>query len=250
MRVEAIVKWRRLMIWAWAVLSALWWVSVLVQVYFTRSTCMCDRLTEPSGIDVLVFLAVIVVPPLLVLGAGTAAAWVVRSVGRAYLRSRSHRRSHRHLFSHAVVVVVMLPALVLLHGCGGFQPSKSYEGAERPESKLAVVNCGANVSPDSVIIMDVASGTTVYSGKFASAACVVIGNKIRVAPKQYMISFDACGYKSGCKYLNATVTLKAGHSYWIGGDKCYMFCFSVDSYTEYVWIEDETTGEVLAGHAI
>jgi hypothetical protein len=87
------VKWRRRVIWAWAVLSALWCVSVLVQVYFTRSTCMCDRSTEPRATDVLVFLAVIVVPPLLVLGAGTAAAWVVRSVGRAYLRSRSDVRS-------------------------------------------------------------------------------------------------------------------------------------------------------------
>jgi hypothetical protein len=162
----------------------------------------------------------------------------------------SYRCGHRHLFSHAAAAVVMLSALVLLHGCGGFQPSKSYEGAERPDSELAVVNCGADVSPDSVVIKDATNGTVVYSGKFASGACVVIGNKIRVAPKQYMISFDACGYKSGCKYLNATVTLEAGHSYWIGGGKCYMFCFSVDSYTEYVWIEDETMDEVLAGHAI
>ena len=76
------MKWRRGMIWAWAVLSALWCVFVLVPVNSITFLCGCER-PELSGMEMLIILAVIVVPPLLVLGAGAAVTWAVKRLGRA-----------------------------------------------------------------------------------------------------------------------------------------------------------------------
>ena len=76
--VEGIVKWRRGMIWAWAVLSALWCVFNLVPLYFTTFPCICDGSIEYGGIEALRDFAVVVVPPFLVLGAGALVAWIAR----------------------------------------------------------------------------------------------------------------------------------------------------------------------------
>jgi hypothetical protein len=70
------------MIWAWAVISALWCVFVLVWMNSIYLPCACET-PKLGSMGMLTILAVIVVPPLLVLGAGTAVARVVRSLGRA-----------------------------------------------------------------------------------------------------------------------------------------------------------------------
>jgi hypothetical protein len=48
---------------------------------------------------------------------------------------------------------------------------------------------------------------------------------------------------------NDTVELVAGHSYLVDGEACsdLNFCTSHPNGSIYVWIKDETTGQVIAG---
>jgi len=83
-------------------------------------------------------------------------------------------------------------------------------------------------------------------------------NPFKLTPGTYLISFSYNEYKIGPVSGQGTVELKAGHVYRVEKETCYVAgvllgkifrgaCTGRSPYTATLWIEDETTGEVVAG---
>ena len=70
---------------------------------------------------------------------------------------------------------------------------------------------------------------------------------IRLSPGLYRITIGYSSFDLGVVKHRSKVQLQAGHSYTIEREACFMLCFRMDGYTHDIWMEDRSTGEIVAG---
>ncbi len=74
---------------------------------------------------------------------------------------------------------------------------------------------------------------------------------IKLRPGRYLIEGGRKPPKIPRASFSGEVTLRAGHTYRVVNDTCYTPCAIFTGrgdYTSTIWLEDTTTGEVIAGH--
>jgi len=129
-----------------------------------------------------------------------------------------------------------------LGGCGLMAPDmKAYQGPDMSDSQLAVVegewDCPA-------CLASVREGGYVYYDESRDG----MRRSIKLRPGVYDVAYQTHTEAGVIPFARSDrVELKAGHTYMVRNDVCFAFCFSMPSYTNYFWIEDIATGQVVSG---
>jgi hypothetical protein len=140
--------------------------------------------------------------------------------------------------------------LIFLVGCGHQTPFTNYQGVTLSDQEVATVKeslycryCVQTIRKEDdtpVFVLD--------PNKYSPP-------EFKLTPGRYRIYYFTRNYNISPVYRDDTVELKAGHSYKVITDWCYVpsvifspgVCWRHKPYTNTIWIEDEATGEVLAG---
>ncbi len=142
--------------------------------------------------------------------------------------------------------------LIFLSGCAHYQtPFTNYQGLTLSDQEVATVKesfwcryCLQKIRKE--------DDTPIFEldpNKFSPP-------EFKLTPGRYRIYYVARHYNIPTVYRNDTLEFKAGHTYQVMSDWCYAtsvitsfggVCLRHKFYTQTVWIEDEATGEVLAG---
>jgi hypothetical protein len=141
------------------------------------------------------------------------------------LPSKNPGESSQHeLFAWSVLVI---STLLLLSACGTLHEAgvyKLYPGPALPDSEVATLEFGSNV-----FAMEI-NDLKVHSNDYSS---------IKLAPGTYKIRWDA-SFEVGMVF---SLDLLAGHRYTANAERGFR-----PSDREFLWIEDITTEEVVAGN--
>jgi len=138
-------------------------------------------------------------------------------------------------------LLVILGLAALLAACasgpGETHAYKLYPGPARPATSLAIVRMGD-------------AGRAEFDGRAASARD---WTEVHLLPGEHQIRWQSLfgvsvmiepsGFATGGN--EAPVTLAAGHVYSLRADRT-----KGSGYRIYLWIRDETTGEIIAGEAM
>jgi hypothetical protein len=136
-----------------------------------------------------------------------------------------------------------------LSGCGLITKDiAAYEGPAKPDSELAVVR----EDIDARVFSLTTNGRSFYPHQATR-----LRQAVRLEPGTYSVDYTFVASDVLLKYVDRsvswrrsdTVELLAGHSYLVDGESCsdLNFCTSHTKGSIYVWIKDETTGQVVAG---
>src|SRR5262245_10770894 len=153
-------------------------------------------------------------------------------------------------FARSVLLSIALSfATLSLGGCGLITKDLvAYQGPAKPDSELAVVS----EAMDARVLSLTVDGRSFYPHQASS-----FRQAMRLEPGTYAVNYTFVGSDVLLKYVDGpetwgrsdTVELKAGHTYFVDGESCsdLNFCTSHRKGSVYVWIKDETTGQVVAG---
>ena len=155
-----------------------------------------------------------------------------------------------HSFTHSSLFPIGLMLVNLsLSACGLItKDAVAYQGPAKPESELAVVREAIDARMMSL---------TLNGRSFYPHQSTTLRQAIRLEPGTYAVDYTFVASEVLFKYLDGpetwrrtdTVELKAGHKYLVDGESCseLHFCTSHRKGSVYVWIKDETTGQVVTG---
>jgi len=143
-------------------------------------------------------------------------------------------------------------AAFLLSGCGVYwnhwgPELELYEGATRTNQELATIDQGSGCWGCVKTIKRIGEEYPIYTPPANEPWALNYPNKLKLLPGEYEIAISARSRKSTTASYTGRVNLKSGHTYHVLKDVCFGLCFTVPSYTTFVWIEDSATGEVLLG---
>ncbi len=131
-------------------------------------------------------------------------------------------------------------AILFLSGCVGPE-LHLYDGPKREDHEVATIDPGWGCYGCVTEIKRFDQPYPIYTPSQK------IPNKITVLPGKYMVTLRHRARKSTTARWKGYVDLQPGHTYHVLRDVCFGFCFTVPSYTTFVWMEDADTGEVLLG---
>jgi hypothetical protein len=141
--------------------------------------------------------------------------------------------------------LVILLIAAMLSGCLSAGELKGYEGAELPDTELAIIKQSESIIKSIIKVNLDESLSDVYISQGYKYK-----NPINLSPGTYKILAKYHAHKIRTVGFSETVNLHPGHIYRVRIDDCY----STDSlfrdcpaYTAIVWLEDQTTGKVIAG---
>ena len=130
-------------------------------------------------------------------------------------------------------------AALSLGGCGFIvRDLDVYDGPKKPDSQLAIIHG----SMDAYLISISKNGRLFFQG-----AGELTRRQVRLEAGVYEISYVFFKPDPDDPRIRENVDLMAGHSYLVDGYACIFFCGSHDRGLGYVWIKDETTGQVVSG---
>ena len=130
---------------------------------------------------------------------------------------------------------------ISITGCATAQTFKAYEGPERPQDELAILDWSSGGWVDSI------DGKS--DPRFARGLLVAPYDAIRRAellPGKHTIKYTDYFYKLGYRNGEGVIDMKPGHVYILKHDRSYPFRPKEGA----AWIEDQTTGEVVLGSKV
>ena len=162
------------------------------------------------------------------------------------MRNATTNRSGSMLATLTLIVVgVVLPSCVYIP-----RPElKLYDGPERADGELAIIR-EAHLGCVFHCIMSIlsADGEAFYTAfSNGSPNYRRTPEVYRLLPGVYKISLEHRARHIKTVSATRTVILRPGHTYYVRSNYCILFCFTVKSYSQTVWMEDASTGEVLIG---
>jgi len=144
-------------------------------------------------------------------------------------------------------------ALLLMFALSGCASDfKAYSGPSTDDAHLAIITSHFDGCPSCV--KEIRKDDRLYYSVERDG----LAKTIRLAPGDYIIRYSyAYSQPNAVIPLFSTRTtpasyednlrLEEGHTYSIHYDVCFILCFSMDSYTTYIWIIDDATGKVVSG---
>ena len=155
---------------------------------------------------------------------------------------------------HALGVVLAAAFALSVAGCYVLAPWSeldTYKGPRKPDSEIAVVLTRGAGSWVSQIKK---GGDSYYDEPREPTSHNALKVAVRLEPGAYTIVYSGVNYKTAPVTHTDTVDLIAGHVYRPKTVACYFILqyfsecsFNMKSYTTYLWLEDNTTGAIVAG---
>ena len=165
-------------------------------------------------------------------------------------RQRPQRGAWRYITLLAALVVMSLPS-----GCAPISATvapKAYEGPALPKEKFAVITTTGSEKETFVRVAKI-DGKGCFA-RLLGMRMRSCGGYAEVLPGQHDIELEHHAYVSGVIGLSpATATRRlsfnaeAGHLYLARSDIWYLSGPDLSSEQAWFWIEDDATGEVVAG---
>lgn len=137
--------------------------------------------------------------------------------------------------------------IIFLAGCAR-PPFTNYEGLTYSDQQVAILKPEFGTYGSVRRIWREGDTPPIYDYELSQ----VSPREFKLTPGQYTITYVAYAYNIPHVVRRDTVELKAGHTYRVIEDHCYLTsvggtCMRHKPYTQTIWIEDKATGEVLAG---